>query len=55
MKISLKNIHVNPIMKKDLRIRSRSMKFAWGLFAFEAVLGVIFLFAIFLCHQFDVP
>lgn len=46
MKISLKNIHVNPIMKKDLRIRSRSMKFAWGLFAFEAVLGLVFFFAI---------
>jgi ABC-type transport system involved in multi-copper enzyme maturation permease subunit len=41
-----KKIHLNPILKKDLRVTSRTMKFSWGLFAFEAVLTLIFLLAI---------
>lgn len=35
---------VNPIVRKDLKVISRSMKYSWGLFAYEAVLTVIFLF-----------
>ncbi len=42
----LKKIRINPIVKKDLRVLSRSMKIAWGIFAYEAVLLVVFLFAI---------
>ena len=41
-----KKLHLNPILKKDLRVTSRTMKFSWGLFAFEAVLTLIFLLAI---------
>ena len=41
-----KKLHLNPILKKDLRVTSRTMKFSWGLFAFEAVLTLIFIFAI---------
>ena len=33
---------VNPIVKKDLRVISRSMKYSWGLFAYEAVLALAF-------------
>ncbi|MCR5213246.1 MAG: ABC transporter permease [Eubacterium sp.] len=33
---------VNPIVKKDLRVICRSMKFSWGLFAYEAVLALAF-------------
>ena len=46
-----KNIHINPIVKKDLRVLSRSMKIAWGIFAYEAVLAIVFLFAIWLIFE----
>ncbi len=36
----------NPITRKELTITSRSMRFSWGLFGFEACLTVIFLIAI---------
>ena len=38
-------IHLNPIVKKDLQVTARSMKFSWGLFAYEAVLVLAFLLA----------
>ncbi len=41
----MKKIIVNPITKKDLTITSRSMRFAWGLFAYEAVLAFVFQIA----------
>lgn len=37
---------VNPIIKKDLKVISRSMKYSWGLFAYEAVLALIFFIAL---------
>ena len=46
-----KKLRLNPILKKDLRVIARNMKFSWGLFAFEAVLGVIFLFAMLLMYE----
>ncbi len=36
---------INPIVKKDLRILSRSSKYSWGLFAYELIMGFIFFFA----------
>ena len=33
-------MQINPIVKKDLKVLSRSMKIAWAIFAFEAVLGM---------------
>lgn len=36
-------IKVNPIIKKDLRVTSRSMKLAWELFAYVAILEIIFM------------
>ena len=47
----IKNIRLNPIVKKDLRVLSRSMKIAWGLFAYEAVLLIVFLFAIWIIFE----
>ncbi len=41
-------IRLNPIVKKDLRVISRSMKIAWGIFAYEVVLAIIFFFAIYI-------
>ncbi len=33
----------SPIVRKDLKVISRSMKFSWSLFAYEAVLALVFL------------
>lgn len=35
--------HLNPIVKKDLQVTSRSMRLSWGLFGYEAVLTLAFL------------
>ncbi len=37
---------INPILAKDLKVMSRSMRYSWILFGYETVLGVIFLFAL---------
>ncbi len=34
---------LNPIIKKDLRVNSRTMKLAWELFAYLGILGLVFL------------
>jgi len=38
-------IQFNPIVKKDLQVTARSMRFSWGLFAYEVVLVLAFLLA----------
>ncbi len=38
-------VHINPIVKKDLQVTARSMRFCWGVFAYEAVLVLAFLLA----------
>lgn len=37
---------INPITKRDLTITSRSMRFSWGLFAYEGILMLVFLIAL---------
>lgn len=39
-------IRWNPIVKKDLQVAARSMRLSWGLFAYEAVLVLVFLLAL---------
>ncbi|MCM1127881.1 MAG: ABC transporter permease [Lachnospiraceae bacterium] len=41
----------NPIIKKDLQVTARSMRLSWGLFAYEAVLVMIFLLALSIIQQ----
>ena len=36
-------VRMNPIVSKDLKVTSRSMKFSWSLFAYEGVLTIAFL------------
>ncbi|MCI8972142.1 MAG: ABC transporter permease [Lachnospiraceae bacterium] len=36
-------VQLNPIVKKDLQVTARSMRFSWGLFAYEAVVALAFL------------
>ena len=38
-------VHINPIVKKDLQVTARSMRFCWGVFAYEVVLVLAFLLA----------
>lgn len=44
---------LNPIVRKDLKVISRSMKFSWGLFAYEAILAVIFLFVMLMVYEMN--
>lgn len=39
-------IRMNPIIKKDFKVTARSMKMAWGLMAYEAILAFIFIIAL---------
>lgn len=38
-------IRMNPLVKKELQVSSRSMRLSWGLFAYEGILTVAFLLA----------
>lgn len=38
-------VRLNPIVKKDIRVQARSMKIAWGLFAYEGIMALIFFLA----------
>jgi len=38
-------MRLNPIVKKDIKVQSRSMKICWGIFAYEVILALIFFFA----------
>lgn len=44
-------LRVNPIVKKDLQVTARSMRISWGLFAYEAVLTMVFLAALSIIQQ----
>jgi len=39
-------IRWNPIVKKDLQVTARSMRFSWGVFAYNVVLVLAFLLAL---------
>ena len=38
-------MQLNPIIKRDVRVQSRSMKICWGVFAYELILALVFFFA----------
>ncbi len=44
-------MRINPIVKKDLQVSSRSMRLAWGLFAYEAILTIAFLLAMLVIQE----
>lgn len=44
-------MHLNPIVKKDVRVQSRSMKICWGIFAYELILALVFFFAMLIIQQ----
>lgn len=44
-------MRLNPIVKKDVRVQSRSMKICFGVFAYELILALVFFFAMFLIQE----
>lgn len=44
-------MQLNPLVKKDIKVQSRSMKISWGLFAYEAIMAVVFLVAMVMIKQ----
>ena len=42
---------LNPIVKKDVRVQSRSMKICWGVFAYELILALVFFIAMITIEQ----
>lgn len=38
-------MQLNPIIKKDVKVQSRSMRICWGVFAYELILALVFFFA----------
>lgn len=35
-------MYLNPIVKKDVKVQSRSMKICWGVFVYELILALVF-------------
>lgn len=44
-------MRLNPIIKRDVRVQSRSMKICWGVFAYELVLALVFFLAMTIIRQ----
>lgn len=38
-------MYLNPIVKKDVKVQSRSMKICWGVFAYELILALVYFLA----------
>lgn len=38
-------MYLNPIVKKDIKVQSRSMRICWGIFAYELILALVFFMA----------
>lgn len=44
-------MQMNPLVKKDVKVQSRSMRMSWGLFAYEAIMALVFFFAMMMIKQ----
>lgn len=42
---------LNPIVKKDVKVQSRSMKICFGVFAYELILALVFFFAMLVIQE----
>lgn len=45
---------LNPIVKKDVKVQSRSMKICFGVFAYELILALVFFLAMYVIQQNNV-
>lgn len=41
-------MRINPIVKKDIKVQARSMRICWEVFAYEAILALVFFLAMFM-------
>ena len=44
-------MRLNPIVKKDIKVQSRSMRICWGVFAYELILALVFFLAMAIIQQ----
>ena len=44
-------MRLNPIIKRDVRVQSRSMKICWGVFAYELILALVFFIAMIIIQE----
>lgn len=44
-------MRMNPIVKKDIKVQARSMRISWGIFAYVAIMAVVFFFSMFAIQQ----
>lgn len=44
-------MRLNPIVKRDVRVQSRSMKICWGVFIYELILALVFFVAMMVIEQ----
>lgn len=44
-------MQLNPIIKRDVRVQSRSMKICWGVFAYELILALVFFLALMIIRE----
>ncbi len=44
-------MQLNPIIKRDVRVQSRSMKICWGVFAYELILALVFFLAMIIIKE----
>ena len=44
-------MRLNPIIKRDVRVQSRSMKICWGVFAYELILALVFFLAMLIIQE----
>ena len=42
---------LNPIVKKDVKVQSRSMRICWGVFAYELILALVFFLAMLIIKE----
>ena len=44
-------MRINPIVKKDIKVQARSMRICWEVFAYEAILALVFFLAMFIIEE----
>ena len=44
-------MRLNPIVKKDVKVQSRSMRICWGVFAYELILALVFFLAMIIIRE----
>lgn len=47
----VREMQLNPIIKRDVRVQSRSMKICWGVFAYELILALVFFIAMMIIKE----